>query len=61
MKEKVTLNIREQQRLKVLNEVMAGRLSGSKAARVMTISLRHERRLLAAYRKEGVAALSIAV
>ena len=45
MKEKVTLNIKEQQRLKVLNEVMARRLSGSKAASAMNISLRHERRL----------------
>ncbi len=58
MKEKVTLTIREQQRLKVLNEVMTGGLSGGKAAVAMGISLRHERRLLAAYRKKGVEALA---
>jgi len=58
MKEKVTLTTREQQRLKVLNEVMTGRLSGSKAATAMGISLRHERRLWAAYLKEGSAALA---
>jgi len=58
MKEKVILTIREQQRLKVLNEVMTGGLSGGTAAEAMGISLRHERRLLAAYRKEGVEALA---
>jgi len=58
MEGKVTLTIREQQRLKVLNEVMTGGLSGSKAAMAMGVSLRHERRLLAAYRKKGVAALA---
>ena len=58
MKEKVILTIREQQRLKVLNEVMTGGLSGGTAAEAMGISLRHERRLLAAYRKKGVEALA---
>jgi transposase len=54
----VTLSKKEQNRLLVLNQVEAGRISGKQAAEVMGISLRHARRLLAAYRKEGAAALA---
>jgi len=57
MKEKVTLNVKEQKRLLVLNEILAGRMTGQEAAEVMGLSLRHTRRLIAAYRKEGVAVL----
>lgn len=55
---KVTLNNKEQQRLMVLNEVLAGRLTGGEAARVMGLSLRQTRRLLAAYRQAGAAGLA---
>lgn len=58
MKEKVTLNKREQERLMILNKVEKGIMTGIEAAEVMELSLRHARRLLAAYRKEGSAALA---
>lgn len=54
----VTLNNKEQKRLLVLNEVMAGRLTGWEAAEMLGLSLRHTRRLLAAYRREGAVALA---
>ena len=57
MKEKVTLNAKEQQRLMVCNRVGSGEVSGKDAAQLMGLSLRHTRRLLRAYRKEGVQAL----
>jgi transposase len=56
--EKVTLNNKEQKRLLVLNELLAGRLTGQDAAEVLGLSLRHTRRLIAAYRQEGAAALA---
>ena len=52
------MNEREQQRALVLNRVERGGLTGEEAARLMGLSLRQARRLLAAYRKEGVAALA---
>lgn len=58
MKEKVTLNKKEQRRLVVLNQVEVGRMRGREAAEVLTLSMRHVRRLLAAYRKEGAQALA---
>ena len=58
MKEKVTLNVKEQKRLLVLNEILAGRMTGLEAAEVLGLSLRHTRRLIAAYRKEGAAVLA---
>jgi transposase len=58
MKEKVTLNIKEQKRALVLNEFLEGRMTGQEAAEVLGLSLRHTRRLIAAYRKEGVAVLA---
>jgi len=58
MKEKVTLNRKEQRSLVVLNQVGVGRMRGWEAAEVLTLSLRHVRRLLAAYRKEGAQALA---
>ncbi len=54
----VTLNKKEQKRVTVLNEVEKGVMTGEQAAGVMDISLRQVRRLLAAYREEGVAALA---
>jgi len=58
MKEEVTLNLKEQKRLLVLNELLAGRMTGQEAAEVLGLSLRHTRRLIAAYRREGAAVLA---
>jgi transposase len=58
MKGLVTLNKKEQRRVMVLNEVEKGVMTGREAAEVMDISLRQTRRLLAVYRKEGIAALA---
>lgn len=58
MNEKVTLNRKEQKRLKVLNEVIAGHMTGQQAAELLDQSLRHIRRMLARYRQEGIAALA---
>ncbi len=56
--EGLTLTMKEQTRLQVLNAVMAKRWSTSEAAEVLGISERHAWRLLAAYREEGAAALA---
>ncbi len=58
MKERVTLTKKEQSRLMVLNAVEVGRIIGREAAELLGLSLRHVRRILAAYRKEGAAALA---
>jgi transposase len=58
MEGKVTLSKKEAKRVNILNEVEKGVISGKQAATIMDISLRHTRRLLAAYRKEGIAALA---
>jgi hypothetical protein len=55
MKERLTLSIREQKRLVVLNEVEKGKMVVRKAAEVLGISERQGWRLLAAYREEGAA------
>ena len=52
------MNAKEQQRGTVLNRMERGGLTGQQAARLMGLSLRQVRRLLAAYRKDGVAALA---
>jgi transposase len=56
--EKVTLNQKEQNRLKVLNEVNRKKMSINQAAMLMQVSLRQAKRLLSGYRKEGVRALA---
>ena len=58
MKETVSLNAKEQQRGMVFNRVERGELTGMEAAELAGLSLRQVRRLLAAYRREGVAALA---
>ena len=58
MKKEVTLNSKEQKRLLVMNEIVAGRITGQQAADVLGITLRHARRILARYRQEGAAALA---
>src|SRR5512133_2043575 len=57
MRETVTLNEGEQRRLLVLNEVNRGRLSAWRAGELLGLSERQVRRILAAYREEGAAAL----
>jgi len=52
------LNQKEQQRVMVLNRVQRGELVGVEGATLIELSLRQTRRLLAAYRKEGVAAIA---
>lgn len=57
-REAITLDARAQQRLYVLNHVLAGELSGEEAAAFLRVSERTVRRLLARYRgAEGAAAL----
>ena len=49
---------KEQRRLMVLNQVEVGKVTGERAVELLRLSLRHVRRILAAYRKEGAAALA---
>ncbi len=58
MKEKVTLNPKEQNRLMVLNRLETGQITGRQAAKLLQVSLRHLKRVLAAYRVDGAAALA---
>src|SRR5579863_2911989 len=57
MQETVTLNTQEQKRVLVLNRILEGQLSTAEAAPLLTLSQRQVQRLVAAYRKEGVAAV----
>jgi len=52
------LSQREETRLQVLNQVLEGRLGVKEASGLLGVSERHGWRLLAAYRKEGAAALA---
>jgi transposase len=57
-REAITLDARAQQRLYVLNHVLAGELTGAEAAAFLRVSVRTVRRLLSRYRgTEGAAAL----
>ena len=56
-REAITLDTRAQQRLYVLNHVLAGELTAAEAAGYLGLSVRSMRRLLARYRDEGAAAL----
>jgi transposase len=58
MKEELTLNRKEQNRLIVLNRVESKQLNVAKAGLLLRITERHAWRLLAAYRKQGAAALA---
>ena len=49
---------KEQTRLQVLNSLLAEHMTLEQAAEVLGVSERHMRRILAAYRKEGAAALA---
>ena len=52
------MTTKEQSRIQVLNGVMEGKVTVAKAAGLMGVSERHGWRLLAAYRKEGPAAVA---
>lgn len=54
----LTLSQKEQARLEVLNRVLEGQLRVSEAAMVLGVSERHTWRMLAAYRREGAAAIA---
>ena len=56
--ENVTLTQQEQARLQVLNNLLAGYMTTGQAATLMGVSTRHTRRILAAYREKGAAALA---
>ena len=56
--ENVTLTQKEQTRLQVLNSLLAEHMTLEQAATLMGVSTRHTRRILAAYREEGAAALA---
>ena len=49
MKEMVILSKEEQKRLMMLNQVEAGKVTVEEAVGVLGLSLRHVRRILAAY------------
>lgn len=57
-RETITLTREEQRRLKVLTEVQAGHLLAREAAQLLSLSLRHCRRLLARFRRLGAAGLA---
>jgi transposase len=58
MKEVLTLNRKEQNRLIVLNQVETKHVSISQAAIILKVSERQTWRIMAAYRKEGAAGLA---
>ncbi len=49
---------KEQRRLQVLSSLLAEQMTTEQAATLMGVSERHNRRMLAAYREEGAAALA---
>src|SRR4030042_1445082 len=52
----VTLSLKEEKRLQLLNEIERRHITGKQGAEILQVSLRHFRRILAAYRKGGAAA-----
>jgi hypothetical protein len=58
MENKVTLTMKEQHKLKMVVDYEARKVSAQRAAELLGISKRHFRRLVAAYRTRGVAALA---
>ena len=58
MTETFSLTREELRRIEVLSRVDGGLLTGSEAAKLLELSVRQVRRILAAYRKEGPAALA---
>ena len=56
--ENMTLTQKEQARLQVLNGLLAEHMTLDQAATLMGVTTRHTRRILAAYREEGAAAVA---
>ena len=56
--ENVTLTQKEQARLQVLNSLLAEHMALDQAATLMGVTTRHTRRILAAYRERGAAAVA---
>ena len=56
--ENVTLTQKEQARLQVSNSLLAEHMTLDQVAKLMGVSERHTRRILAAYREEGAAAVA---
>ena len=54
----VTLNVKEERRSQLLNEIERRHYTGKQGAEILRLSLRHFRRVLAGYRQEGAAALA---
>ena len=52
------MNQKEQSRLQILNSLLSEHIGLDQAAMLMGVSTRHTRRILAAYREEGAAALA---
>ena len=52
------MNLKEQGRLQVLNSLLAEHMTIEQASTLMGLSVRHTRRILAAYKEEGAAALA---
>ena len=48
----------EQARLQILNNLLAGYMTTEQAAKILGVSTRHTRRILAAYKEDGAAALA---
>ena len=58
MENKVTLTMKEQHKLKMVIDYEAGKVGAQRAAELLGISKRQFRRLVAAYRQRGIAALA---
>src|SRR5437773_4404060 len=58
MGDKITLSKKEGKRSLILTQIDRGLLTAAQAAALLGLSVRQVRRILAAYRKEGVAALA---
>ena len=56
--ENVTLTQKEQARLQVLNSLLAEHVTLDQAATLLGVTTRHTRRILAAYREKGAAAVA---
>jgi len=54
----LTLSMKEQNRLQIMNAVLDGRWCVAEASQLIGVSERHVWRLLAEYRKDGAAALA---
>ena len=58
MENKVTLTMKEQHKLKMVIDYEAGKVGAQRAAELLGLSKRQFRRLVAAYRQRGIAALA---